>query len=46
MKVTVNSVGMPDTWANWVETWQELETEYTLKHQDTDYVECRGISEV
>lgn len=33
---TVNSVGMPDTWANWVETWQELETEYTLKHQDTD----------
>ena len=23
----VNSVGMPDTWANWVETWTELEDE-------------------
>ncbi len=32
----VNSVGMPDTWANWVETWQELGTEYNLKHKDTD----------
>lgn len=33
---TVNSVGMPDTWANWVETWEELGTEYSLKHSDTD----------
>lgn len=32
----VNSVGMPDTWANWVETWTELGTEYNLKHEDTD----------
>ncbi|MBE1555114.1 ABC transporter substrate-binding protein [Sporosarcina limicola] len=32
----VNSVGMPDTWANWVETWEELGTEYSLKHSDTD----------
>ncbi|WPK12641.1 extracellular solute-binding protein [Lysinibacillus louembei] len=32
----VNSVGMPDTWANWVETWEELGTEYSLKHADTD----------
>lgn len=32
----VNSVGMPDTWANWVETWEELGTEYNLKHLDTD----------
>lgn len=32
----VNSVGMPDTWANWVETWAELGTEYNLKHEDTD----------
>ena len=23
----VNSVGMPDTWANWVQTWEELNTE-------------------
>ncbi|MDI2585582.1 extracellular solute-binding protein [Psychrobacillus sp. NEAU-3TGS] len=33
---TVNSVGMPDTWANWVETWEELGTEYSLNHADTD----------
>src|SRR4051812_9636263 len=32
----VNSVGMPDTWANWVETWEELGTEYNLDHSDTD----------
>lgn len=32
----VNSVGMPDTWANWVETWDELEANYNLQHTDTD----------
>lgn len=32
----VNSVGMPDTWANWIETWTELEDEYGIKHTDTD----------
>ena len=32
----VNSVGMPDTWANWVETWTELKDEYGIKHTDTD----------
>ena len=32
----VNSVGMPDTWDNWVKTWTELEDEYGIKHTDTD----------
>ena len=32
----VNSVGMPDTWANWVETWTELEEQYGIKQTDTD----------
>lgn len=32
----INSVGMPDTWANWGETWQEIEDEYGIKHNDTD----------
>lgn len=30
------SVGMPDTWANWVQTWDELEKKYGIKHTDTD----------
>ena len=32
----VNSVGMPDTWANWGETWTEIEEKYGIKHTDTD----------
>jgi len=32
----VNSVGMPDTWANWGETWTNIEAQYGLKHSDTD----------
>jgi putative spermidine/putrescine transport system substrate-binding protein len=32
----VNSVGMPDTWANWMETWEELGSEYSLNHSDSD----------
>ena len=27
----VNSVGMPDTWANWGETWTEIEEKYGIK---------------
>jgi putative spermidine/putrescine transport system substrate-binding protein len=32
----ITSVGMPDTWANWVETWDEIETEYGITQSDTD----------
>ncbi|MGE8205331.1 extracellular solute-binding protein [Heyndrickxia sp. NPDC080065] len=32
----VNSVGMPDSWANWVGTWNDLKTKYSIKHSDTD----------
>lgn len=32
----VNSVGMPDTWANWKETWEDLKENYGLNHVDTD----------
>ena len=32
----INSVGMPDTWANWIETWTEIEETYGIKHTDTD----------
>ncbi len=32
----VDSVGMPDTWANWVGTWTDLKTKYGIDHSDTD----------
>jgi len=32
----VNSVGMPDEWANWGETWQELSEVYGITHTDVD----------
>ena len=33
---TVNSVGMPDDWANWEGTWKAISAKYGLKHTDTD----------
>ena len=32
----VASVGMPDTWANWVGTWDDIKSEYGINHKDTD----------
>ena len=32
----VESVGMPDSWANWGETWEELTAKYAITHADTD----------
>lgn len=32
----VNSVGMPDTWANWGDTWKGLADEYGIAHTDVD----------
>lgn len=40
----VNSVGMPDTWANWVETWEDLATEYGLEHVDQDMSSAEEIA--
>lgn len=33
---SVVSVGMPDTWANWKDTWVDLKSKYGLEHSDTD----------
>lgn len=33
---TVTSIGMPDSWANWKGTWDDLQTKYSIKHTDTD----------
>ena len=32
----VNSVGMPDSWANWKGTWEDINSKYGIKHTDTD----------
>ncbi len=40
----INSVGMPDTWANWGETWDELSTKYTVEHTDTDMSSAEEIA--
>jgi putative spermidine/putrescine transport system substrate-binding protein len=40
----VNSVGMPDSWANWKDTWQDLEQKYGLKHIDTDMSSAQEIA--
>ncbi|HFD2059213.1 TPA: ABC transporter substrate-binding protein [Serratia marcescens] len=40
----VNSVGMPDSWANWKGTWQDLLSKYGLKHVDTDMSSAQEIA--
>ncbi|MCD5002310.1 extracellular solute-binding protein [Enterococcus saccharolyticus] len=32
----IASLGMPDTWANWVGTWDDIEANYGIKQTDTD----------
>lgn len=32
----VLSVGMPDNWANWKDTWSQIKEKYNIKHSDTD----------
>ncbi|KRN30217.1 ABC transporter substrate-binding protein [Liquorilactobacillus mali] len=32
----VVSVGMPDTWANWVGTWNDIKSKFGISHTDTD----------
>lgn len=41
---TVVSVGMPDSWANWVGTWKDMEAKYSLKHTDTDMSSSEEIA--
>lgn len=40
----VNSVGMPDSWANWKGTWADLASQYGLKHIDTDMTSAEEIA--
>src|SRR5450830_1056840 len=40
----VNSIGMPDDWANWKGTWDDLAKTYGLKHIDTDMSSAQEIA--
>ncbi|WP_428776211.1 ABC transporter substrate-binding protein [Vibrio sp.] len=40
----VYSVGMPDSWANWRDTWVDLQANYGLQHQDTDMSSAQEIA--
>lgn len=40
----VYSIGMPDSWANWKDTWADLNQKYNLKHQDTDMSSAQEIA--
>ncbi|KRF42190.1 ABC transporter substrate-binding protein [Paenibacillus sp. Soil787] len=40
----VVSVGMPDDWANWIETWGDIKTKYGLSHTDTDLTSSEEIA--
>lgn len=38
------SVGMPDSWANWKDTWADMNKLYGLSHQDTDMSSAQEIA--
>ena len=40
----VNSVGMPDSWANWKDTWNDINSKYGLKHSDTDMSSAQELA--
>lgn len=40
----VDSVGMPDSWANWKDTWKQLGQKYGLRHQDTDMSSAQELA--
>ncbi len=40
----VNSLAMPDTWANWQETWADLKNLYGIEHSDTDMSSAQEIA--
>ncbi|WP_375057841.1 ABC transporter substrate-binding protein [Zobellella sp. DQSA1] len=40
----LNSVGMPDSWANWKDTWRDLTERYGIRHQDTDMSSAQEIA--
>lgn len=40
----IESLGMPDSWANWVETWNELKEDYNINHNDSDMSSAEEVA--
>lgn len=40
----VNSVGMPDSWANWEDTWKQITERYGIRHFDTDMSSAQELA--
>lgn len=40
----INSVGMPDTWANWIGTWDDIEEKYGITQADQDMSSAEEIA--
>lgn len=40
----VNSLAMPDTWANWKDAWADLKNLYGIEHSDTDMSSAQEIA--
>ncbi|CAM3757617.1 ABC transporter substrate-binding protein [Vibrio aquimaris] len=40
----VYSVGMPDSWANWKDTWSDMRANFRIEHQDTDMSSAQEIA--
>lgn len=40
----VDSAGMPDTWANWGDTWNAITATYGIKHTDVDMSSAEELS--
>ena len=40
----VNSVGMPDTWANWIGTWTDIQSKFGIAHTDLDMSSSEEIA--
>ncbi|EJF90455.1 extracellular solute-binding protein [Bartonella tamiae] len=40
----VNSVGMPDNWANWKGIWSDIKEKYSIEHFDTDMSSAEELS--
>lgn len=42
----LQTVGMPDDWANWRQTWQDLARRHGLQHVDTDMSSAEQIAKM